>query len=370
MSQVVCGFAPSPDGPRSVVLSIAAGRISGVEPRRSGDASGGILIAGLVDLQVNGGWGHDFTSDPTAIWEVGERLVEHGVTSFLPTIVSSPYEVIDDAVGVLRAGPPDGYAGARVLGLHIEGPWLSPQSYGAHDPEHLTLPSPEVAERWVESGVVAMVTMAPELPGARETARILSDGVVTVAMGHTGATYSEALDAFGGGWTAVTHLYNQMTPFHHREPGVVGAVFDARPFTGLIADGLHCHPAAARLAWKHLGPDRLVLVSDAMAATGLGEGTHRLGSLEVEVSGNGPRTQEGRLAGSLLTLDQALRNLVGWVDAALHEVVPCVTSNPAHAVRRADVGGLGEGQLADLVLLDPDLQILSTYVGGECVFRS
>lgn len=328
------------------------------------------LAAGFVDLQVNGGWGKDFTEDPTGIWEVGSRLVGHGVTSFLPTIVSAPYEVTETAMEVLRAGPPADYAGARALGLHIEGPWLSPEWSGAHDGGHLALPDVDTSRKWAESGLVAMVTIAPELPGAFEVARILSEAGVVVAMGHTGATYAQAIEALKRGFTAATHLYNQMTPLHHRSPGVVGAVMDARPFTGLIADGLHCHPGAARLAWRVLGPDRLFLVSDSMAATGLANGTYRLGETEVIVGEEGSRTVDGRLAGSVLTLDRALRNLAGWVESQPAELLASVSTIPAAALRRNDIGTVDVGHHADLVVVSRELEILATYVSGNLLFHS
>lgn len=369
MTPVIRGSMPGAGGARPVTLGLAGGLISEVDesdPDDSGPSP--ILTPGFVDLQVNGGWGHDITSSPSAIWPVGERLVEHGVTSFLPTIVSAPESQVDAAIEVLRAGPPEGYSGARALGLHLEGPWISPEWCGAHDSRHLTLPDAEVAARWAESGVVAMVTMAPELPGANRVAQLLSGAGVTVSVGHTGSTYSQAMDAFAGGWAAATHLYNQMTPFHHRAPGVVGAILEARPFTGVIADGLHCHRAAVRLAWDRLGPDRMFLVSDAIAPVGLGEGAYRLGGVEVDMAETGPRMADGRLAGSISTLDEGLRNLLGWVEAGLNDVIRSVTSTPARVVGKSEIGGLAEGQWADLVLLSPDLEVLSTYVAGEPVF--
>lgn len=334
------------------------------------DATGLVAVPGFIDLQVNGGWGHDFTNDPDSIWSVGERLLGHGVTSFLPTIVSAPYEVAEAAIDVVSRGPPAGYGGARVLGLHIEGPWISPDWAGAHDREELVLPDTGVAVDWVRSGVVAMVTIAPELPGAYETARRLAQGGVVVSAGHTGATYDEAMAAFAGPWGSATHLYNQMSPLHHRDPGVVGAVLDVGVPAGLIADGLHCHPAAARLALERLGPGSLFLVSDAMAATGQDAGLYRLGDATVEVGDEGPRTADGRLAGSVLTLDRAVSNLGAWLESSLQRVIPCATSAPAGLLGREDLGTLATGSTGDLVLLSSELAVVATFVDGVLVHHA
>jgi N-acetylglucosamine-6-phosphate deacetylase len=282
-----------------------------------------------LDLQVNGGWGHDFTADPASIWEVGAHLVETGVGAFLPTIVSAPYEVAEDAIGVLRAGPPDGYEGANPIGLHIEGPWISPDWKGAHNPDHLRLPDPGIARSWADSGAVRMVTIAPELDRAFEVAGILAGSGVVVSAGHSGADFEIASKALDGSWSAVTHLFNQMSPFHHRSPGLVGAaLLSGRP-CGVIVDGIHADPAAVRLAWDYLGPDRLLLITDAMQATGLGEGIYILGDREVFVGADGPRIGRAILAGSTLTMDVAVSNLHEWTSASIEEAQTCASENPA-----------------------------------------
>lgn len=283
---------------------------------------------GLVDLQVNGGWGHDFTDDPSSIWDVGRHLPDTGVNAFLPTVVSAPYAAVDAAIEVLKAGPPTGYDGADVLGLHVEGPWISPDWTGAHNPDHLKTPDPAVARRWAASGMVRMVTVAPELDGAFEVAGIMSDAGIVVSAGHSGADFETAASALAGPWSAVTHLFNQMSPFHHRAPGLVGAALLSNRPCGVIADGIHADPAAIRLAWNALGPERFVLITDAMQATGLGEGIYILGDREVFVGPDGPRIGRSILAGSTLTLDQAVANLRRWTPATEEQAVACASSNP------------------------------------------
>jgi N-acetylglucosamine-6-phosphate deacetylase len=285
--------------------------------------------SGFIDVQINGGWGHDFTADPSSIWEVGGRLPETGVIGFLPTIVSAPYDLIDAAIEVMSSGPPEGYDGAHPAGLHIEGPWISPDWKGAHNSDHLRLPDPGVARRWAESGAVKMVTLAPELDRAFETAGILSDARVVVSAGHSGADFDTASRALDGPWSTVTHLFNQMSPFHHRSPGLVGAALLSNRPCGVIVDGIHADPAAVRLAWEFLGPERFVLVTDAMQATGLGEGIYILGDREVFVGPEGPRIGRSILAGSTLTMDQAVANLQDWTTATVDQARACASINPA-----------------------------------------
>ncbi|MEX2651853.1 MAG: N-acetylglucosamine-6-phosphate deacetylase [Acidimicrobiia bacterium] len=364
------GKALTPDGLVQTDVTATEGRLvlGAVDGSRIIDVTGSTIIPGLIDIQTNGGWGHDFTSDPESIWEVGRRLPETGVTSFLPTIVTSPPESTERAIEVLKAGPPLGYVGAEVLGAHIEGPWISPEWRGAHNPEYLTLPDVVRAEQWAESGVVRMVTIAPELEGAEETAAKLDGAGVVVAAGHTGASFETAQTALQGSWSAVTHLFNQMSQFRHREPGMVGAAVTSTRPCGLIVDGLHCHPGALRLAWKLLGPDRLILVSDAMQATGLGPGTYLLGDQEVTVGHDGPRTGQGTLAGSTLTMERAVANLTAWTDATFAQAVRCATLTPATLLRVTDRGVIRTGRRADVTVLDQDLNVVITIASGMLAY--
>ena len=334
------------------------------------DGAETLVTAGLIDLQVNGGWGHDFTGDPASIWEVGRHLPSTGVTTFLPTIVTAPYEVADTAIEVIQAGPPEGYNGADPIGLHIEGPWLSAEWRGAHGLELLRAPDLEVAARWADSGVVRMVTIAPELEGAFATAEILAAAGVVVSAGHTGADFATASRALVGPWTAVTHLFNQMTPFHHRAAGVVGAALLSGRHCGVIVDGLHSHPAAVRLAWDQLGPDKFVLVTDGMEATGLGPGRYELGGQTVEVTDQGPRIGSDVLAGSTLTLDRAVANLVDWTSATLEEALASASRTPASLIGATDRGRLDPGMRADTTVLDQSLRVLTTEVDGVRAYQA
>lgn len=334
------------------------------------DATGLVVAPGFIDTHFHGALGFDFTANPESIWEVGEWLPSTGVTTFLPSLVSTTFPGYEASIDAIRTGPPVGYSGASPIGLHFEGPWLSPQWRGAHNPELLQDPDAQVALSWVESGLVAVVTIAPELKGAEEVAGILAGGGVNVSAGHTGSTYEMAARALNGPWNSVTHLYNQMSGFEHRSPGMVAAALNAVVPVELIADGLHSHPADLQLAWNVLGPGRTVLVTDAMQATGLGHGTFNLGGLEVTVSDDGPRLADGRLASSTLTMDQAVSNLVKWTSASVEEAILAATATPAARLGLTDRGSLDIGARADLVLLDEAGQVKLTLVGGDIIYEA
>jgi N-acetylglucosamine-6-phosphate deacetylase len=328
------------------------------------DADGLIVAPGLIDIQINGAFGHDFTQDPTTIWSVGERLPELGVTSFVPTVVTSPAEITDLAIDVVANRRPLDYRGADVLGLHFEGPWISPEMHGAHNPAHIVDPDASIARSWAGSGVVRIVTLAPEREGADDVMAILTRSGVVVSLGHSVAPFDVARRAFDTGATLATHLFNQMSPLHHRDPGVVGASLLSGHPASLIADGLHVSAGTLELAWRLLGENGIVLVTDAMAALGLGSGRYPLGDGPITVGPDGPRTSEGRLAGSVVTLPEAIQNLALTTSAGVPSAVLAATSNPAKVLGLTDRGALRPGMRADFTLLGDQGRPVSTIVGG------
>ena len=331
------------------------------------DGSGLLAVPGFVDLQCNGGFGIDLASQPERLWELGARLPRSGVTAWLPTIVSSPPEVVERALAALAAGPPEGWAGAVPLGLHLEGPFLAAARRGAHSEGLLQAPSAAAAAGWTRAAGVALVTLAPELPGAMELiATLTADGVV-VALGHSDATAPQATDAVSGGATFVTHLFNAMAPLHHRAPGLAGvALSDDRLHVGLIADGIHVDPAIVRVAQRALG-NRLVLVTDAVAAMGVPAGDQPLGGTRVRAGDDGVRLADGTLAGSNLTLDRAVRNLVDFAACAPETAIRSATAAPARVLRDATRGSLRPGARADVVLLTDQLEVAGALVAGRPV---
>ncbi len=331
------------------------------------DAGGAVVAAAFVDLQINGGFGLDFTEEPESIWEVAARLPRFGVSGFLPTLVSPDPETVEHARDVLRTGPPPGWRGARPLGLHCEGPMLAPSHRGAHRPEALRTPSPALTAGWAPPEV-RMVTLAPELDGALEVAASLRAVGVVVAAGHSGASVDVAEAAFAAGVTHVTHLFNAMSGLHHRTPSLAAAALSSPTVTaGIIPDGVHVHPVMVKLAWTVLGRDRLVPVTDAVAPMGVDGDASTLAGSPVVVTDRGVFDEDGRLAGSVVPFDQAVRNLMAFTGASLPEAVVAAAVTPRRVLGLAVPDPTTPGSPADFVLLDDDAQVVATVVAGEIV---
>lgn len=334
------------------------------------DATGLIVAPGLIEGQINGAYGEDFTEDPESIWRVGRRLPEQGVTSFVPTIISSPLDTVRRARAVIVDGPPRGYAGATPIGLHCEGPMLSPNHRGTHRLANLAPPSLDIVEGWYPAGGVVMVTIAPELPAALDVIAELSQRGIVVAIGHSGATYEQVQDAFSAGATVGTHLYNAMSGFHHRAPGLVGALLGERDVVaGIIVDGIHSHPAAVRIAWMAKGPRHLMPVTDALAAAGMPYGEYRIGDIAVTYDESGARNESGELSGSVLMLDQAVRNLIEFTGCSVQDALGSVTVVPARLFALHDRGRIDTGAVADVVLLDDRMEVAMTIVAGTIAYE-
>jgi N-acetylglucosamine-6-phosphate deacetylase len=360
------------DGDRIVAVGAAAGAAVPAGATHI-DAAGLMLVPGFIDLQLNGAFGHDFTADPSTIWEVATGLPRYGVTAFLPTIITSPLEQVAAGMRVVTGGRPKDFRGAEPLGLHAEGPFLNPKKKGAHNPQYLRPPTLEAVAGWSPASGVRLVTMAPELPGAIEVIGALTSRGVVVSTGHSMATYDEARAGFDAGATYGTHLFNAMPNFGHRDPGLPGALLtDDRMTVGFIADGVHTHRSVIDLVWRVLGPRRMSLVSDAMAALGMPPGLHRLGEYDVIVDATSCRlTDGGALAGSILEPDQALRNLVEITGCSLGDALATLTTTPARVLGlEKERGRIEPGFAADMVLLSPDLKVRTTIAAGEIVFAA
>lgn len=295
----------------------------------------------MIDLQVNGAGGFDLTESPERLWDVGVVLRRYGATAFLPTLVSPSWSTVDRARAVLLAGPPAGYEGATPLGWHVEGPFLSPARAGAHSPAMLQRPDPGAVADWSPATGIRMATLAPELPGALDVVEALVANLVVASAGHSAATFGEARAGFDAGIRGVTHLFNAMSPLGHRDPGLPGAALaDDRVTVWLIPDGLHVHPALVAIVRRAVGPDRLAIVTDAIGALGIGPGRHRLAGLVIECDETSARLPDGTLAGSVIGLDEGVRNLAAFAGCSVEEARLAVTAVPERLLAgAAQLGG-------------------------------
>jgi N-acetylglucosamine-6-phosphate deacetylase len=288
-------------------------------------------------------------------------LLECGVTTYQPTFITSPEEQL---VAALAEVPVNG-AAPRVLGAHLEGPFISPGRLGTHPADARRDPDRVLLERLLSAGPVSHVTLAPELPGAYELVDLLHEHGVTVSCGHSDATAAEAREAFARGVKTVTHIFNAMRPFAAREPGLAGAALVTRDVVvQVILDGVHLADDTAKLVWN-VASGRVALVTDAVAAARLGDGTYRLGGVEVEVT-NGVARRAGVLAGSTVTMIESIRNLV-QLGASLEAALSAATEVPARIIGRDDVGRLRLGARADVVVLDDNVEIVRVVAAGEDV---
>lgn len=383
------------------LVAVEGGRVAAIESGRRRltagpgeeivDAVGGWVTPGCIDLQVNGGGGFDAVADgtPEAIRAIAATHGQRGTTALLPTVVTSPPETtlralraIAAATGATTAAggttaaaaseaarrPPANVPPAEVLGAHVEGPFLSLAYPGAHDPGVVRAPSIAEFEAWraVAPGALRLLTLAPELPGALELVKAAAATGVLVSVGHTDATYDQTVAAFDAGARMATHVFNAMRPLRHREPGVVGAALDHDDvWAGLIPDGRHVHPAVMRLVYRAKGPERMILVTDAMAGAGMPDGEYRLAGSTARVEGGVARNARGRLAGSTLTMDLAIANALRWLGVSVPVAVRLVSLNPARAIgleRRK--GSIEVGKDADLVLFDAEWRVRRRWQQG------
>jgi N-acetylglucosamine-6-phosphate deacetylase len=346
---------------------LVPGRVDVVEGRIAGyglsGAGSGIAVPGFVDLQVNGFGGVDFLdADAEGYRRAGEALLETGVTAFMPTLITAPEETL---VAALAEIPVNGTeTGSRVLGVHLEGPFLSAWRLGTHPPVGRRDPDRELLERLLAAGPVKIMTLAPELPGALDLIDVLVAHGVVVSCGHTDASAEQADLAFDRGARTVTHLFNAMRPFMHRDPGIVGAALTRDDvIVQIIVDGIHLAPETTSLVWSSAA-GRVALVTDAVAAASGGDEAYSLGTVELNVDDGAVRGPDGILAGSVLTMIDAVRNL-NALGAPLEQALEAASAVPARVLGLHDVGSIGVGKPADLVVLDDNLEVETVLLEGE-----
>ncbi|HEU5010231.1 MAG TPA: N-acetylglucosamine-6-phosphate deacetylase [Gaiellaceae bacterium] len=340
-------------------LEVLGGRVAGFG--LSSPNGHGIAAPGFVDLQVNGFGGVDFlSSDAEGYRQAGEALLETGVTAYLPTFITSPEEQV---LAALREVPSGG-DGPRVLGVHLEGPFLSALRLGIHSADARRNPDVDLLDRLLDAGPVRLVTLAPELPGATKVIERLLQREIAISCGHSDASAEQANAAFDLGIRSVTHLFNAMRPFHHRDPGIVGAALARSDVVvQLILDWIHVAPVAAAMVW-HAAQGRVALVTDSVAGAGVDDGPYRLGALDVQIQDGVARGPTGALAGSTLTMIEAVRNLHSH-GVPFEDAVGEATEVPARVLRLPTTGRLGVGTPADIVILSEELEIERVLVEGR-----
>ena len=351
-------------------ISIEDGRIAAVDLDDEAASDGPILAPGFVDLHVHGWGGHDAMGDRAALDGMARALLGRGVTSFLPTAVTAPLSELVAFADRVRAWQPDAPAdGAEPLGFNLEGPFLAAARRGAHDADHLRIPG-DVPSGTLEPLLdgLRLITVAPELPGAIDLIRWLGERDVAVSIGHSAATVDEARAGYEAGARSTTHLFNAMSGVDHRSPGVaLAALLDDAVYVELIADGIHVHRAVWSLVTRMKPADRLLLVSDAVALAGTGDGHGQIGGLAVEVVGDRVTLAgTSTLAGSVIALDTAVRNLVA-AGIGLPAAVAAASPNPLALLGITDRGRIAPGQRADLVAMDADLAVRRVMRSGRWV---
>lgn len=350
------------------------------------DCHGCIVAPGFIDLQINGAFGVDFSCDITdkesgesVLRKIGQGILAHGVTAYCPTVVTSPPSVYATVLpNIPRA--PGGVHGAAVLGVHVEGPFISPEKKGAHPEEHITSPTDgirsldEVYGDGLEN--VALITLAPELEWAMEVIEACVGRGIVVSVGHTMSTISQGEEAVRRGARLVTHLFNAMQSFHHRDPGLVGLLTseklgDSQVWCGIIADGVHTHPTSIRIAYK-TNFKSLVLVTDAILAMGYKDGKYQFGQQEIEVRGDQAWVAgTSTLTGSVATMQRCVTKFLKYSRCSLVEALEAASLHPARALGiEKRKGTLDVGADADFILLEPNsLEVCSTWIAGQCVYQ-
>jgi N-acetylglucosamine-6-phosphate deacetylase len=335
------------------------------------DAKGLIVTPGLIDIHIHGCAGAD-TMDASleALSAISSHLPRHGVTSFYATTVTNSRANLQTAMEAISAFQ-EQVPGARLLGAHVEGPYINIEYKGAQNPEYFREPDPVEYHAWIKKGVVKLMTVAPEIPGAGELLRYCRAHNVELAIGHSNAAYDQVVAAADAGVRQATHLFNGMLGLHHRRPGTAGgALSDERIYAQVIVDGIHLHPAIVDMAVKLKGIDRTILITDAMRAAGLPDGAYELGGQKVFVREGAARIENGSLAGSTLMLDRAVRNIMTFTGLDFAHAVQMATRVPAEAMGIEDQYGIIQvGANADLAFFDDEHQVAASMVAGEFKYK-
>jgi N-acetylglucosamine-6-phosphate deacetylase len=337
------------------------------------DGGGGTLLPGFIDVHVHGAMGGDtMDAEAASLRKMAAYYATQGVTSFLPTTLTAPHQQLMDALATVRSllhqPLPDG---ATIIGAHLEGPYFNVEKCGAQNPDYVRLAEMQEALAYLDSGVLRLVSIAPEFTENHAVIRECVRRGITVSIAHTDASYEQAMHAIALGVTHATHTYNAMSGLHHRKPGTLGAVLGSPTVRcELIVDNIHVHPGAMNVVWHAKGKDRVILVTDAMAAAGMPEGVYKLGELDVTVKQGQASLASGTLAGSVLGMAAGVRNFMAATATTLQDIWQTMSLNPARACGIAhSKGSIEIGKDADFALLDAAAQVRMTIIGGRVVYQ-
>ena len=375
-----CRLFNAPDDKQTTSVLIENGTIAHIGQISLGagcdnvlDARGRIIAPGFIDVHIQGAGGADILDGTAeALKAISRTCARFGTTSFLATTVFKPNQKNQHLILAAQYVGRD-LGGANLHGIHLEGPFISPEKRGMVLPECICPPSAQILDKILDmtAGHLKMMTIAPELPGSLQIIQRLVNSKVIASFGHSNATYEQTLDGFSAGISHVTHLFNAMAPLHHRSPGPLIAIFQTEHITvQLIGDGVHLHPSVLKFALETLGSNHIILITDGMQAIGLDDGKYIYNGLEYESRKGTARYKDGTLIGTTLGLNQLLKKLIAFTDCPLDVAIETVTRNPAKLLGLEDKkGSLAVGKDADLVLLDPDLSIHMTIVAGKIAFQ-
>jgi len=335
------------------------------------DLEGFYLLPGLIDIHIHGSIGHDIMdSSFEAINSISDYLAQNGITSFLATTMSESFQRIKNAVLKVKACMDIGTSGAQLLGIHMEGPYFSKQYKGAQNDKFFSLPSVEQFKKLqtISGNNIKIVSIAPEIENALDFIKEISSiNSAVVSIGHTGADYDTCIEAIQRGASHATHLFNGMSPLNHRSPGVIGAVLEKELSSELICDGIHIHPCIIKLMYKLLGSSKIVLISDAMRACGLKDGTYELGGNDVLVKNGVARTFDGNIAGSTSTLFQCVKKAI-QIGIKPEDAFKMASINPARVIGSDNFkGSIREGKDADFIITDKNFNLINTIIRGRAV---
>ena len=346
---------------------------SGTASNNTLDAQGRIIAPGFIDIHIQGAGGADILdATPEALEAISRTCARFGVTGFLATTVFKP-EQDNRHLALAAEYVGRDLGGANLLGIHLEGPFISPEKKGMIQPDCICPPSSQILDEIqnITDGHLSMMTIAPELPKSRQTIRSLVDSDIIASFGHSNATYEQTLDGFDAGISHVTHLFNAMASIHHRAPGPLVAIFESEHITAqVITDGVHIHPAVLNFTYEKLGPDRTFPITDGIQAIGLGDGMFVYNGIEYESKAGAARYKDGTLIGTAIGLSQILERFIAFTDCPLDTAIRMVTENPARLLGFENKKGtITAGKDADLVLLDNNLSVHTTIVEGNIVFQ-